>query len=209
MAALVLTLEQAIAVYGKNTDYRPPAGTAPWHEEKREWRWHKPDYPIDYKVPNFGIDHDIAVSQQNLEVAEKTLKQKFNPKKNKDGHYELPNANPHTTTTYNPNARSQLESSNEYVQTETSSDPICNSAGCTQYLHPKPKPLGYPVDYPVPNFGRDPEILTTFNSLIVAEGIRKHKLQVDGKKPKPEEPVLYNDNMDLDEDIVMTNNHME
>ena len=57
MAALALTMED---VYGKS--FRPPAGTAPWHEEKREWKWHKPDYPMNYVVPNFGIDHDIAVS---------------------------------------------------------------------------------------------------------------------------------------------------
>jgi hypothetical protein len=62
MAALVLTMEQAQEVYGKHTHLRPIPGTAPWHEEKREWAWHKPDYPINYKVPNFGLDRDIAIS---------------------------------------------------------------------------------------------------------------------------------------------------
>ena len=62
MAALILTLEQAFEVYGKTTDFRPLPDTAPWHEEKREWRWHKPDYPINYKVPDYGVDRDIKIS---------------------------------------------------------------------------------------------------------------------------------------------------
>ena len=36
------------------------------------------------------------------------------------------------------------------------SDPICNSAGCTQYLHPKLD--DFKKNYFVPNFGRDHEI---------------------------------------------------
>jgi hypothetical protein len=62
MAALLLTVEQAEAVYGKHSHFRPPEGTAPWHKEKREWKWHKPDYPINYFVPDFGVDHEIAIS---------------------------------------------------------------------------------------------------------------------------------------------------
>lgn len=171
MAALVLTLEQAYFVYGKHSDYRPLPGTAPWHEERREWKWHKPEYPINYKVPNFGIDHDIETSQQNLANAEKLLKHQWKPEKNKEGAYVLPSsANAHDTMTYKPNARAQLNSEENYVQTQVESDPICHSAGCTQYLHPKPpKKDQYPMDYFVPNFGRDPDVLTTFNSLNVAE----------------------------------------
>ena len=37
------------------------------------------------------------------------------------------------------------------------SDPICSSAGCTQYKHPS-KDLGYDINYKVPNFGRDHDI---------------------------------------------------
>lgn len=87
------------------------------------------------------------------------------------------------------------------------SDPICHSAGCTQYLHPKPEP-GHPVDYPVPNFGRDTDVITTFNSLDVAQKIRNHEWNYDGIKPKPEEPVLYHDGEELDEDINHTHAHM-
>ena len=39
------------------------------------------------------------------------------------------------------------------------SDPICNSSGCTEYLHPKVKPGSeWPVNYEVPSFGMDRDI---------------------------------------------------
>ena len=43
---------------------------------------------------------------------------------------------------------------------EKTSDPICSSAGCTQYKFPKKKE-DYPKDYPVPNFGVDEDVITT------------------------------------------------
>jgi hypothetical protein len=47
------------------------------------------------------------------------------------------------------------------------SDPICSSAGCTQYQFPKPK--GHPVDYPVPDFGIDHDIISTQSNIKKAE----------------------------------------
>lgn len=42
------------------------------------------------------------------------------------------------------------------------SDPICNSGGCTQYLHPKVKAGSeWPVNYEVPSFGMDRDIQTS------------------------------------------------
>ena len=35
------------------------------------------DYPKDYFVPNFGIDHDIKASERDLAVAEKNLGEKW------------------------------------------------------------------------------------------------------------------------------------
>jgi hypothetical protein len=40
------------------------------------------------------------------------------------------------------------------------SDPICNSAECSQYLHPKRKD-DYPINYSVPDFGVDHDIRVT------------------------------------------------
>ena len=52
-------------------------------------------------------------------------------------------------------------------------DPICSSAGCDQYKHPKGGP-GYPMDYPVPNFGMDHDIIGTKASIKQAEGSVEH-----------------------------------
>jgi hypothetical protein len=52
-------------------------------------------------------------------------------------------------------------------------DPICSSAGCTQYKQPEgPKPP--PRDYFVPNFGMDHDIKSTFTDLKVAEAMWNH-----------------------------------
>lgn len=55
----------------------------------------------------------------------------------------------------------------------SASDPICSSAGCTQYKHKK-KERGYKINYPVPNFGVDKDINDNFYDLSVAEGIIGH-----------------------------------
>ena len=51
------------------------------------------------------------------------------------------------------------------VKVQLESDPICSSAGCTQYKTKK-TPLGYDLDYFVPNFGVDKDILDTQKSII-------------------------------------------
>jgi hypothetical protein len=52
------------------------------------------------------------------------------------------------------------------------SDPICSSAGCDQYKHPEKKV--HPMNYPVPSFGRDPEIVGAEESIALAEKMRGH-----------------------------------
>jgi len=65
------------------------------------------------------------------------------------------------------------------------------------------------MDYPVPHFGQDHDILTTWNSLDVAEALKQHRwnLAHDWDK-KPDDPIKYNFNMDLDDDIEMTHEHL-
>ena len=92
------------------------------------------------------------------------------------------------------------------------SDPICSSAGCTQYKH-KSTPLGYPIDYPVPNFGSDPEIDATANSISIAEAMHKHKLIMGTPESKAKwhnvaKDTLYNFAPELDEDVVNTEAHI-
>ena len=117
-------------------------------------------------MPNFGADPDIATTTQNLAVAEKNAKHDFKVGENwqdDKGNYAM-------------------------VQTDADinmkSDPICSSAGCTQYKH-KTKDRGYKIDYFVPHFGEDDEISNSKKDLALVENIMGHKLDIKaGKGPK-------------------------
>jgi len=69
----------------------------------------------------------------------------FHPTQDADGVWNVPSAADNDSYTY-ANAL-QIDS-----EVDVNSDPICNSAGCTQYKHPK-KDRGYDIDYPVVNLG--------------------------------------------------------
>jgi hypothetical protein len=86
------------------------------------------------------------------------------------------------------------------------SDPICSSAGCTQYAHKK-TPLGYPLDYAVPNYGKDPDIVGSANSLSIAEAMHAHKLEMGtiasrAKWHNVAKDTMYNFDPKLDEHIL-------
>ena len=93
------------------------------------------------------------------------------------------------------------------------SDPICSSAGCTQYAH-KATPLGYPIDYPVPSFGSDPEIDATATSVSIAEAMHNHKLIMGTPESKAKwhnvaKDTLYDYAPELDEDMKATASHLD
>ena len=87
------------------------------------------------------------------------------------------------------------------------SDPICNSAGCTQYLHPKKD--DFKKNYFVPDFGRDNEINQNFNSLKIAENQLEHKWDFPVGKYTNKKVVKYNFNTPLDEDVVVTKKNLK
>ena len=93
----------------------------------------------------------------------------------------------------------------QMVQLDTESDPICNSAGCQE---PKKK-KSHPVDYFVPNFGKDHEIAANDGSLAWAEKYLKHHW-IPAEKPKPEDPIMYaGKDTPLDGDMVASLKHLE
>ena len=54
--------------------FRPYAGTAPWHKEAadiEETSEVKPDWPVDYFVPDFGVDEDMKYAKKAIKVSEK------------------------------------------------------------------------------------------------------------------------------------------
>jgi len=81
----------------------------------------------------------------------------------------------------------ELEDDSTLVQ----SDPICNSSGCDQYLHPK-KAEDHPINYAVPDFGVDREIRLTKEHYKAAE--EEKGLDFDPAKIAPD---AYEDEFDL------------
>ena len=61
----------------EESGYRCDGTKHPWCKKSKGSTWNKPDWPINYKVPNFGVDHDIVSTQNHIAAAEKRLKQKF------------------------------------------------------------------------------------------------------------------------------------
>ena len=85
------------------------------------------------------------------------------------------------------------------------SDPVCSSAGCNYNKHNGK--TAYPVNYPVPHFGRDKDINTTWSSLDWAEATLDHKFNPKSKKDlkKLDHEIDYPvPDFGLDEDVVDT-----
>jgi len=55
------------------------------------------------------------------------------------------------------------------------SDPICSSAGCVQYNHPRPKGENRGPEYKISPDGPDPEMEATQKSISIAEALYRHK----------------------------------
>jgi hypothetical protein len=199
-------------------------------------------HPMDYFVPNFGVDHDVLASHSAIASAEAQLKHTWvptllgdgkdpvvyndqkpldvdiqnslsnmdtqegvhgawNPKQDEDGNWVVPHAIDNRSYSYD----------SENVQ--LSNDPICSSAGCNQYEHPKP-PKGHPVDYPVPSFGADPDIAATANSISIGEAQYNHKIIMGTEESKAQwhnkaEDTDYNFKPELDHDMKVTAKNLE
>jgi hypothetical protein len=39
--------------------FRPPEGSVPWHLPLTVPEFEQPDHPVNYPVPDFGVDHEI------------------------------------------------------------------------------------------------------------------------------------------------------
>jgi len=96
---------------------------------------------------------------------------------------------------------------------DSSSDPICSSAGCFQYNQPKSNKTEIPRDYFVPNFGVDKDVLGTANSISIAEAMLEHKLIMGTPESKAKyhnkaKDTLYNYNPSLDDDVKTTNRNL-
>ena len=94
----------------------------------------------------------------------------------------------------------------ESMAVQIKSDPICNSAGCTQYKHPEKET--FKKNYFVPNFGRDHDINVNFDSLRIAEEQLGRKMKFPDGKYKKKDPVDYNFSPRLDGDVISTQKNL-
>ena len=158
--------------FGQDKDVKDSLAHTSQSETNLKHKWNpvpKKDqpkgHPVDYYVPNFGVDHDIKVAQANIAVQEKKHGT-WKPVQDDNGVWIVPGAADNASYTYR-----------SLVQTEadlkTESDPICSSAGCAGPKATKGAAT-HPMNYFVPNFGRDHLINQTDASLDWAEKNLKH-----------------------------------
>jgi len=144
----------------------------------------KATHPMDYKVPNFGQDHIIKESHESLDWAEKNLGKKWIPNLEKQKPkpeimYDNENNKPldgdmtdslsNLKSTEKKLGNWKLPQEMVMIGEEHQSDPICDSA------HPEcksKKESPHPVDYKVPNFGVDHDIIDTQKHMADQE--KKH-----------------------------------
>lgn len=119
------------------------------------------------------MDKDMIDSLKNLENAEAAHGTWTLPPRNATKAYQPANNTQilnitlaAAKKTVAPPQKSALAVSADVHQKD---DPICSSAGCTQYKHPVLET--YPMDYPVPNFGVDHEIVHTQDHIAQLEAV--------------------------------------
>ena len=86
---IVLAATASAIEVSQESTYRPTAEQAPWYKTASSSTWNVPDWKINYKVPNFGVDHDIKATQKHEKDTSKKLGA-WNPKKDKDDKWIVP-----------------------------------------------------------------------------------------------------------------------
>jgi hypothetical protein len=176
--------------------------------------------PRNYFVPHFGEDEDVSFTKKNIASAEASVGT-WTVKRDGNGAWVLPGVDSNQYGNYKAENTWASEKLPSLIQLDANmdataylnSDPICSSAGCTQYKHKK-KALGYKIDYGVPNFGRDHDINDNFASLATAEGMIGHEFQIGTAASKekwhnPAKDVDYNFNPALEGDVISTMKNLE
>lgn len=112
------------------------------------------------------------------------------------------------------NLKAQEKANGEWNLVQLQSDPICSSAGCTQYKHVG-TPRGYPINYPVKNLGVDHDIADAFDNVKVAEETVGHKWEHEfgsaeskSKYLNPAKAVMYNFAPELDGNMIDSANSL-
>jgi hypothetical protein len=156
-------MDYPVPNFGRDHEINHTWSSLDWAENSLRHRWRVPtkeelkagEYPMDYPVPDFGLEDDVVVTQKNIANSEKKLKHSWKPSKDENGVYKV------------PNVASLLQT--DEMKT---SDPICSSA---KWPCGTTKKSPHPVDYKVPNFGVDEDIINTQKHVADQEKKQNHK----------------------------------
>ena len=186
------------------------ASTIQIAENKLEWpvfdaeslKFVKPEkHPVDYPVPDFGRDHDIATTEANLKAAETQHGHTWTPKKDKDTEkWILPSAHSEKSYTYSrymvdPDQLGELvglwieEGADSEFRPPVGSTPWHDD-------HTGSKRLPPPEPYTVPNFGVDHDIISTQKHIADAE--KKYGVMKVKKDPKTGKAMRFELEKDWD-----------
>jgi len=119
-------------------------------------------------VPNFGLEEDVVDTLAHIKKEEKRLKHSWTPVQDENGVWIVPEPINNGSYQYRAQAPALVQ-----LDADVDSDPICSSAGCTGAKETKGR-VTHPMNYYVPNFGRDREISSTWASLDWAEHSLDH-----------------------------------
>ena len=196
--------------FGRDKNINETWGSLDWAETSLNHKWLpllKKDlpkgHPMDYKVPDFGLDEDVVDTLDHVKKQEKRLKHSWKPVQDENGVWIVPEPIDNNSYKY------VKDTLNVQLDADVDSDPICSSAGCVRADIVKKT---HPMDYFVPNFGRDKNINETWASLDWAENSLKHHWVPTYKEDvkKDEHPMNYKvPDFGLDEDVVDTLEHVK
>ena len=99
------------------------------------------------------------------------------------------------------------------LDADTKSDPVCHSAGCTQYnwMDALRKKEDEPVQYKTDQ-GLEEDVISTWDNLDVAERQKNHNWifnhEIYALRNKKTDPLAWDHGDVLDEDIVNTQGHL-
>lgn len=148
-------LSQVVSIPACNTDTSKNGGC----KTNTSSPWKQRGDPID-DVPNYPAPTVVTTSESAFTKPKALAQQESVPACNSHTHPKCKNATTEAPEHLAPLWKSDVEIDEENL---IQSDPICNSAECSQYLHPKRKD-DHPINYPVPDFGVDKDIVTTQNN---------------------------------------------
>jgi len=188
-----------------------------------------PDHPMNYFVPNFGMDRDVLATEANEKVASALIGHAWAFKtpeswekyrnRAKDTEYNFdPELSEEAKTSLNSTKIAENQKDTpfnwDFVVTEMKDDPCYSSLGtCIQTLPPS-EDAGYPMDYKVPHFGPDPDMVGTMENEKIASAMIGHAWEFNTKRSFEKwrnhalDVQSYNFDPELSHDVRETQKHL-